>query len=63
MSKVDPKILVDYSAIVLPKKARNLPLSELDRAIDKTVECASKNNEKCLKSAMELVGRLLTKNT
>ena len=61
MIKTDPKILLDYAAIVLPKKAQNLPLSSLDKAVEKTVESASKDSQKGLKSAMELIGRLMPK--
>ena len=59
MLKIDPKVALDYSANVLPKKLQKLPLNELDRAVEKAVECASKDNEKGLKSAMELIGRIM----
>ena len=49
MLKIDPNVVLDYSANVLPKKIQKLPLNELDRAVEKAVECASKDNEKGLK--------------
>ena len=52
MLKIDPKVALDYSANVLPKKLQKLPLNELDRAVEKAVECASKDNEKGLKSCI-----------
>ena len=58
-AKLDPKVALDYAANVLPKKAVKLPLNELDKAVEKAVECANSNNEKGLKSAMELNGRLM----
>ena len=61
MLKIDPKVMLDYSANVLPKKASNLPLSKFDQLIDKAVSCAENNNEKGLKSVMELIGRLMVK--
>ena len=61
MLKFDPKVMLDYSANVLPKKVQKLPLSELDKAVDKAVECATNEDKKGLKSAMELIGRLMVK--
>lgn len=61
MLKIDPNVALDYSANVLPKKVQNLPLNELDKAVNKAVECANKEDEKGLKSAMELIGRLMAK--
>ena len=61
MLKIDPKVALDYSANVLPKKVQNLPLNELDKAVNNAVECAYIENEQGLKSAMELIGRLLAK--
>ena len=46
---------------LLPKKVQKFQLSELDKAVDKAVECATNNNEKGLQSAMELIGRLMVK--
>ena len=60
MLKIDHKVVLDYFANVLPRKKQKLPLSELDKAVEKAVECASKDNKEGLKSAMELIGRIMT---
>ena len=60
MLKIDPNVVFDYSANVLPKKIQKLPLNELDKAVEKAVECANKDNTEGLKSAMELIGRIMT---
>ena len=60
MLKIDPNVVLDYSANVLPKKIQKLPLNELDKAVEKAVECAKKDNKEGLKSAMELIGRIMT---
>ena len=60
MLKIDPNVVLDYSTNVLPKKAKKLPLNELDKAVEKAVECANKDNKEGLKSAMELIGRIMT---
>ena len=59
MLKIDDKVALDYFANVLPKKKQKLPLSELDKAVEQAVECASKDNKEGLKSAMELIGRIM----
>ena len=53
MLKFAPKVMLDYSANVLPKKVQKLPLSELDKAVDKAVECATNEDKKGLKSAIK----------
>ena len=60
MLKIDHKVALDYFANVLPKKIQKLPLNELDKAVEKAVECANKDDKKGLKSAMELIGRIMT---
>ena len=60
MLKIDPNVVLDYSANVLPKKIQKKPLNELDKAVEKAVECANKDNKEGLKSAMELIGRIMT---
>ena len=60
MLKIDPNVVLDYSANMLPKKIQKLPLNELDKVVEKSVECANKDNKECLKSAMELIGRIMT---
>ena len=60
MLKIDPIVVLDYSANVLPKKIQKLPLNELDKAVEKAVECANKDNKEGLKFAMELIGRIMT---
>ena len=58
MLKLNPKVVIDYAAIVLPKETAKLPLSELDKAVKKAFICARKGDEKGLRSAEELIGRL-----
>ena len=48
MLKIDPNVVLDYSANVLPKKIKKLPLNELDKAVEKAVECANKDNKEGL---------------
>ena len=64
MLKIDPNVVLDYSANVLPKNIQKLPSNELDKvvekAVEKAVECANKDNKEGLKSAMELIGRIMT---
>lgn len=57
--KLNPNIALDYLANVLPKKTAKMPLSELDKAVEKAVECVQKNDKKGLQSAEELIGRLM----
>lgn len=64
MLKIDPKVISSYySTIVLPKKANQWELNDLETAVDKAVECATKEDKKGLKSAMEIIGRLAVKKT
>ena len=56
--KLNPNLVIDYAANVLPKKAAELPLSELDKAVEKALICAQKGDEKGLRAAEELIGRL-----
>ncbi|MBR1775652.1 hypothetical protein IJ750_01085 [bacterium] len=60
MLKIDPLVKFNYVACVLPKITANKPLSSLDYAVNKAMECAKNDDEKGLKSAMELIGRLMT---
>ena len=58
MLKLNPDVALDYAANVIPKKTAKLPLTKLDKAVEKAVECAQKDDKKGLQSAMELIGRL-----
>ena len=52
--------MFDYATYVLPKKVCKHPLNQMDKMVDTTVQL-SKNNSKCLKLAMELLGRIISK--